>query len=222
MRRVQFIHVMQTVTARTGYDSVELALCLPSSLFISYLRFIHAPCQHRPNAERDRTSRLGCLINSNHGRVWRGRQHQGRCTMSATQLSRFVSLALAREPRLSSSVFLSYTNSYDPPASAIMQSWLVARSLSSGCREIKQSLTLQSQVQHKPRPPPVVQASVKLITSRSIRVTGRLGRGTNLNIVLKKHSITIWALNCWSMGSRGSMRVSWPVSRPRFLSLAVP
>ena len=101
------------------------------------------------------------------------------------------------------------------------QSWLVARNLSSGCRGIKRSSTLQNQVQHKLRPPLAVQASAKLIPSRSIRVTGRLDRGTNPSIVRKKRCITIWALNYWSMGSRGLMRVFWPVSKSCFLILAV-
>ena len=95
-----------------------------------------------------------------------------------------------------------------------MQSWVVARSLSSGCRGTKQSSTLQNKAPHKLRPPPGVQASAKLTPSRSIRVTGRLGRGTNLDIVHKKRCTTIWALNYWSTGSLGSMRVFWLVSKP--------
>jgi hypothetical protein len=114
-------------------------------------------------------------------------------------------------------LFSSYGNPYDVPVSDIMQSWVVARSLSSGCREIKRSSALQNQVLGKLRLPPVVQASAKLTPSRSIRVTGRLGRGTNLDIVRKKHCITIWALNCWSMGSRDLTRVFWPVSNRVFL-----
>ena len=107
---------------------------------------------------------------------------------------------------------------YDTPGSNVMQSLLVARSLSSRCRGIKRSLILQSQVPRKLKPPPAVQASAKHTTSRLIRVTGRLGRGTNPGIVHKKRCTTIWALNYWNMGSRGLTRVFWLVRHPSFLS----
>jgi len=139
--------------------------------------------------------------------------------MSAAQLSRSVPSTPTWEPWLSPSVLLSHDIPYDAPVSDVMQNWLVVRSLSSGCRGIKRSSTLQNQVLGNLRLPPVVQASAKLTPSRSIRVTGRLGQGMNLDIVRKKRCITIWALNCWSMGSRGLTRVFWLVRNRVFFPI---
>lgn len=217
--------MMQTVTttARLQLSRICVVPLVIHQASFPISVFIHAPCQHTHlhrrsglNAERDRTSRPGRLIHSNHDRVWRGRQHQGRSAMSAAQLSRSVPSTLTQKPRLSPSILLSHGNPCDVPMSDVMQNWLVARSLSSGCRGIKQSSTLQSQVLGKLMSPPAVQASAKLTPSRSIRVTGRLGRGMNLDIVRKKRCITIWALNYWSMGSQGLMRAFWPVSNRVF------
>ena len=141
--------------------------------------------------------------------------------MSATQLSRSVPPTPTRKPWLSPPVFLSRGDLRDAPGSDAMQSWAAARNLSSGCRGIKQSSTLQSQAAHSPKSPPVVQASAKPTHSRSIRATGRLGRGMNLDIVHKKRCITIWASNYWSTGSRGLMHVFWLVSKPCSIPLAV-
>ena len=132
-----------------------------------------------------------------------------------------LSLSLSRKPRLTPSAFLSYDDFCNPSGSDVTQSLLEARSLSSGCRGIKQSSTLQNQVLRKLRLLPAVQASAKLTILRLIRVTGRLGRGTNRDIVRKKHCIMIWALSYWSMDSQGSMRVFWPVSEPLFFSSAL-
>ena len=114
-----------------------------------------------------------------------------------------------------------HVDPYGAPEFDAMQSWPAARSLSSGCKGIKRSSTPQNQVPHKPKSPPDVQASAKLTTSRSIRVTGRLDRGTNLDIARKKRCTKIWALNYWSMDSRGLTRVFWLVSILRFLFPAV-
>jgi hypothetical protein len=141
--------------------------------------------------------------------------------MSATQHSRSVPPTPTQKSGLSLSAPLSHGDPYDAPGSNVIQSWLVARSLSSGCRGIKRSSTPQSQVLHNLKSLPAVQASAKLTPSRSIRVTGRLARGTNPDIVHKKHCIMIWALNYWNTGSRGLMRVFWHVSKPCFLPPAL-
>ena len=137
--------------------------------------------------------------------------------MSTAQLSRSVPPTPTQKPRLSPHVLPSHGDLHDVPEFDVMQSWAVARNLSSGCKGTKQSSTLRTQVPRSLKPPPVVQASAKPTPSRSIRVTGRLGRGTNLDIVHKKHCIMIWALNYWNTGSQGLMRVFWLVSKPCFL-----
>src|SRR6266478_1038387 len=86
---------------------------------------------------------------------------------------------------------------------------------------IRRSSTLQSRVPCNLKSLPAGQASAKLTPSHSIRATGRLGRGTNPDIVHKKLCIMIWASNYWSTGFQGSMRVFWLVSKPRLLSPAV-
>jgi hypothetical protein len=128
--------------------------------------------------------------------------------MSATQYSRSVSYTSLGNLDLAPS-FPFYDFGFDGA-----QSWRVAQSLSSGCKEIKQSSILQSQVLRKPKLPLAVRANAKLTPSRSIRVTGLPDQGMNRDIVHKKHCTTIWASNYWSTGSRGLMRVSWLVSKP--------
>lgn len=97
----------------------------------------------------------------------------------------------------------------------------MVQSLSSGCRGIKQSSTLQSQALHKLKLPLDVRANAKLTLSRSIKVTGPLGRGMNRDIAHKKHCIKIWASNYWSTDSPGLMHVFWLVSKLKFIFPAI-